>query len=31
MTQIVVDPDSPAFETAETVRSEWVISASTVG
>jgi len=25
MTQIVVDPDSPAFETAETVRSEWVI------
>ena len=25
LTQIVVDPDSPAFKTAETVRSEWVI------
>lgn len=25
ITQIVVDPDSPAFSTAETVRSEWVI------
>ncbi|MDO9307091.1 MAG: amino acid--tRNA ligase-related protein, partial [Mesorhizobium sp.] len=25
MTQIVADPDSPAFKTAETVRSEWVI------
>lgn len=25
ITQIVVDPDSPAFATAETVRSEWVI------
>ncbi len=25
MTQIVVDPDSPAFKTAETVRGEWVI------
>jgi aspartyl-tRNA synthetase len=25
MTQIVVDPDSPAFKMAETVRSEWVI------
>ncbi len=25
MTQIVVDPDSPAFKAAEKVRSEWVI------
>ena len=25
MTQIVADPDSPAFETAEAVRGEWVI------
>ena len=25
MTQIVADPDSPAFKTAETVRGEWVI------
>ncbi len=25
LTQIVADPDSPAFKTAETVRSEWVI------
>ncbi len=25
MTQVVADPDSPAFKTAETVRSEWVI------
>jgi aspartyl-tRNA synthetase len=25
MTQIVVDPDSPCFKTAETVRGEWVI------
>ena len=25
MTQVVVDPDSPAFKTAETVRGEWVI------
>ena len=25
LTQIVVDPDSPAFKPAETVRSEWVI------
>ena len=25
MTQVVVDPDSPAFKTAEKVRSEWVI------
>jgi aspartyl-tRNA synthetase len=25
MTQIVVDPDSPAFKSAEKVRSEWVI------
>ncbi|MCV9965782.1 aspartate--tRNA ligase [Pararhizobium sp. BT-229] len=25
MTQIVVDPDSPAFKTAETVRGEWVV------
>ena len=25
MTQIVADPDSPAFKTAEAVRSEWVI------
>ncbi len=25
MTQIVADPDSPAFKTAETVRAEWVI------
>ncbi|KAA0970241.1 aspartate--tRNA ligase [Aureimonas fodinaquatilis] len=25
LTQIVVDPDSPAFSTAEQVRSEWVI------
>ncbi|MGI9378075.1 MAG: aspartate--tRNA ligase [Methyloligellaceae bacterium] len=25
ITQIVADPDSPAFSTAETVRSEWVI------
>jgi aspartyl-tRNA synthetase len=25
MTQIVVDPDSPAFKSAETVRGEWVI------
>ena len=25
LTQVVADPDSPAFEAAETVRSEWVI------
>src|SRR5690606_20848911 len=25
ITQIVADPDSPAFKTAEAVRSEWVI------
>jgi aspartyl-tRNA synthetase len=25
MTQVVADPDSPAFKTAEKVRSEWVI------
>jgi aspartyl-tRNA synthetase len=25
MTQVVADPDSPAFKTAESVRSEWVI------
>ncbi len=25
LTQVVADPDSPAFKTAETVRSEWVI------
>jgi aspartyl-tRNA synthetase len=25
LTQVVIDPDSPAFHTAETVRSEWVI------
>ena len=25
ITQVVVDPDSPAFKTAEAVRSEWVI------
>jgi len=25
MTQVVADPDSPAFKTAEVVRSEWVI------
>ena len=25
MTQVVIDPDSPAFKDAETVRSEWVI------
>ncbi len=25
LTQVVVDPDSPAFGTAETLRSEWVI------
>ncbi|TWG67540.1 aspartyl-tRNA synthetase [Aminobacter sp. J44] len=25
LTQIVADPDSPAFKTAETVRGEWVI------
>ncbi len=25
MTQLVIDPDSPAFGVAETVRSEWVI------
>ncbi len=25
LTQVVVDPDSPAFKMAETVRSEWVI------
>ena len=25
LTQIVADPDSPAFKTADTVRSEWVI------
>ena len=25
MTQCVADPDSPAFETAETLRSEWVV------
>ncbi|MBB3998594.1 aspartate--tRNA ligase [Aureimonas pseudogalii] len=25
LTQIVVDPESPAFQAAETVRSEWVI------
>ena len=25
LTQIVVDPDSPAFKTAETIRGEWVV------
>src|SRR6516165_10004702 len=25
LTQIVADPDSPAFKTAETLRSEWVV------
>src|SRR6476620_10098329 len=25
VTQVVADPDSPAFKAAETVRSEWVI------
>jgi aspartyl-tRNA synthetase len=25
ITQVVADPDSPAFKAAETVRSEWVI------
>jgi len=25
LTQVVADPDSPAFKAAETVRSEWVI------
>ena len=25
MTQVVADPDSPAFKTAETLRSEWVV------
>ncbi len=25
LTQVVIDPDSPAFKTAETLRSEWVI------
>jgi aspartyl-tRNA synthetase len=25
LTQVVADPDSPAFKTAETLRSEWVI------
>src|SRR5262245_35471759 len=25
LTQIVADPDSPAFKAAETVRAEWVI------
>ena len=25
MTQVVADPDSPAFKAAETVRSEWVV------
>ena len=25
MTQVVIDPDSPAFKDAEAVRSEWVI------
>jgi aspartyl-tRNA synthetase len=25
LTQIVVDPDSPCFKAAETVRGEWVI------
>ena len=25
LTQVVADPDSPAFKTAETVRAEWVI------
>jgi aspartyl-tRNA synthetase len=28
MTQVVADPDSPAFSIAETVRGEWVISIS---
>jgi len=27
LTQVVIDPDSPAFKTAEKVRSEWVIRA----
>ncbi|KQT52954.1 MULTISPECIES: aspartate--tRNA ligase [unclassified Aureimonas] len=26
LTQIVVDPDSPAFKTAETIRAEWVVT-----
>ncbi|MBV8185415.1 MAG: aspartate--tRNA ligase, partial [Hyphomicrobiales bacterium] len=25
LTQVVVDPDSPAFKAAETLRSEWVV------
>ena len=25
LTQCVADPDSPAFKTAETLRSEWVV------
>src|SRR5213078_327895 len=25
MTQVVADPDSPAFKTAETLRAEWVV------
>ena len=25
LTQVVADPDSPAFKTAETLRSEWVV------
>src|SRR5256714_8870746 len=25
ITQVVADPDSPAFKTAETLRSEWVV------
>ena len=25
VTQVVADPDSPAFKTAETLRSEWVV------
>ena len=26
LTQVVADPDSPAFKTAETLRSEWVVA-----
>ncbi|KQT50772.1 aspartate--tRNA(Asp/Asn) ligase [Aureimonas sp. Leaf454] len=26
LTQIVIDPDSPAFKTAETIRAEWVVT-----
>ena len=26
LTQVVADPDSPAFKVAETLRSEWAVS-----